>query len=169
MFRISPSSKWKPNITQGRRSQHMTSSLRACENGLRRHVKRIDGERRVWGITRSNRARTRPRPPAVTADTKRSASGCTSAAATEALSEAVFFNPTRPTRNELKRATRIIARLKAAPAGIIKNRGQPTPPKPKVVACAIALQLNEAFADDRAIYRKLSCKSVSHGHQHTTI
>ena len=81
--------------------------------------------------------------------------------------EAVFFNPTRPTRNELKRATRIIARLKAA--GIIKNRGQPPPPKPKVVACAIALQLNEAFADDRAIYRKLNCKYVSHGHQHTTI
>ena len=33
-------------------------------------------------------------------------------------------------------------------ADIIKNRGQP--PKPNVVACAIALYLNEAFADDTA-------------------
>ena len=98
------------------------------------------------GIRRSNRARPSPQPPAVTADTTRSASSCTSTSATEALSEAVCFNPTRPTPRELERATRMITRMKAA--DIIKNRGQP--PKPNVVACAIALYLNEAFADDTA-------------------
>jgi hypothetical protein len=36
-------------------------------------------------------------------------------------------------------------------AGIIKNRGPP--PKPNVVACALALQLNEAFTDDNAAKR----------------
>ena len=45
--------------------------------------------------------------------------------------------------------TSIIARMKAA--GIIKIRGPP--PKPNVVACAIALQLNEAFTDDNAAKR----------------
>jgi hypothetical protein len=55
----------------------------------------------------------------------------------------------RPTPGELERATRMITRLKAA--GIIKNRGPP--PKPNVVACAIALYLNEAFTDDNAAKR----------------
>ncbi len=44
-------------------------------------------------IRRSNRFRWSPQPHAVTADTKRSASGCTSAAATKALLGAVCFNP----------------------------------------------------------------------------
>ena len=43
-------------------------------------------------IRRSNRFRWSPQPHAVTADTKRSASGCTSAAATKALLGAVCFN-----------------------------------------------------------------------------
>ena len=99
------------------------------------------------GTRRSNRARSSPRPPAVTADTKRS--GCTSAAAIGALSKAALAIPTRPRPSELQRAIRVIARMKAA--GIIKNRGPP--PKPNVVACALALQLNEAFTDDNAAKR----------------
>ena len=101
------------------------------------------------GSRRSNRARSSPRPPAVTAATKRSAGGCASAAATGPLSEAGCPIPTRPRPSERKRAIRVIARMKAA--GIIKNRGPP--PKPNVVACALALQLNEAFTDDNAAKR----------------
>ena len=101
------------------------------------------------GSRRSNRARSSPRPPAVTAATKRSAGGGASAAATGPLSKAALAIPTRPRPSELQRAVRVIARMKAA--GIIKNRGPP--PKPNVVACALALQLNEAFTDDKAAKR----------------
>ena len=49
----------------------------------------------------------------------------------------------RPTPGELERATKM---MKAA--GIIKNRARE--PKLNVVACAIALYLNEPFTDDTA-------------------
>ena len=52
----------------------------------------------------------------------------------------------RPTPGELERATKMITRMKAA--GIIKNRARE--PKLNVVACAIALYLNEPFTDDTA-------------------
>ena len=42
-------------------------------------------------------------------------------------------------------------------AGIIKNRGPP--PKPNVVACAIALQLNEPFRDDTAAKRLFNVRA----------
>ena len=91
------------------------------------------------GIRRSNRARSRPQPPAVTADTTRSASSCTSTSATEALSEAVCFNPTRPTSSELERATRMITRMKAAVRQVTERvrvadeRGR-VPPQPAAAA-----------------------------------
>ena len=51
----------------------------------------------------------------------------------------------RPTQAELQEALDVIKMMKETNPPIVKKRGQP--PKPNVVACAIALQRGERFAD----------------------
>ena len=82
------------------------------------------------GSRRSNRARSSPRPPAVTPATKRSAGGCASAAATGPLSEAALAIPTRPRPSELKRA-------KAGDASHRTHEGSFPPPAAANIARAV--------------------------------
>ena len=57
----------------------------------------------------------------------------------------------RPTAAERAEALSVIRQMKESEPPILSCRG--APPKPNVVACAIALQLNEPFRDDTAAKR----------------
>ena len=53
----------------------------------------------------------------------------------------------RPTPAELQEALDVIQQMKKMEPPLISRRGQP--PKPNIVACALALQRGERFSDDR--------------------
>ena len=57
----------------------------------------------------------------------------------------------RPTPAELQEALNVIKQMKQMEPPLISRRGQP--PKPNIVACALALQRGERFSDDREALR----------------
>ena len=58
----------------------------------------------------------------------------------------------RPTAAELAEALAVIRQMKAATPPILLGRGQP--PKPNVVACAIAMQRGELFESEAAALQR---------------
>ncbi len=58
----------------------------------------------------------------------------------------------RPTPAELQEALDVIQQMKKLEPPLISRRGQP--PKPNIVACALALQRGERFSDDREALRR---------------